>query len=211
MFKTIFTLFVCCVGLRCYAKTQDVPEAIRLNYASKFHEAFVLQSYGLSTKAFFTFKDAYQSALQAGEVPQKVYAMESLFRWYRTHGSPMRLFAKEPTGSDVIVPDPRERKGRLNLPLYHASAYESEYGRTPEQAGHVREFMFGVANTISGVFYVTVAGIGGVSGAIAIGALSAGIYLMFNSLNSAYVDYERAKLDLQGVEANMKKACAEDK
>jgi hypothetical protein len=84
----------------CHAGTLNVPESVRRNYALKFHEAFILQSSGLSTKAFYLFKDAYNEALAAGETPAKVYLMDELFRWYRTHGSWMHLFGRKPTGND---------------------------------------------------------------------------------------------------------------
>ena len=138
MFKTLsflFTLKICCI----FAGTRDVPESVRKEYAEKFHEAFVTQCNGQSTRAFWIFKEAYQRALEAGEEASKAQLMNSLFTWYREHGSPMRLFLVEPTGREVIHPPTR-------LPRMHIGpyGYQSEYGRTPEQAAKVREFMYGV-------------------------------------------------------------------
>lgn len=73
MCKMIFALFITCLTIHCYGGTYDVPETVRKDYALKFEEAFSLQSYGLSTKAFYLFQEAYQTALQAGEVPQKLH------------------------------------------------------------------------------------------------------------------------------------------
>lgn len=205
MFKTISLLFIlkiCCI----FAGTRDIPESVRKEYAEKFHEAFVTQCNGQSTRAFWIFKDAYQRALEAGEDAVKVQLMNSLFTWYREHGSPMHLFLIEPTGKEVIQPT---RLPRMHIDLF---GYQSEYGRTPEQAAKIREFMYGVGSTISGIFFITVGGgiltpIGGVG----VGLASHGFYLMFTSLNSAYADYERSKLDLKIIESQMKNACAKDR
>lgn len=82
----------------CFAITNDE----RTQYGMKMHEAFVLQSVGQSTKAFFTFQNGYMQASQLGEDPRKLLALLSQFTWYRTYGSYLRLFAIEPTGRDVI-------------------------------------------------------------------------------------------------------------
>ncbi|HEV7735799.1 MAG TPA: hypothetical protein VGO47_00260 [Chlamydiales bacterium] len=207
MYKVLFTLFV---GFVCfgYAGTREIPESVRKVYAEKFHNAFVLQCNGLSTKAFFMCDEASKMAIQAGEDAQKINALWDLFRWYRTYGSAMALFAVEPTGNNIIYPDGT----RPSVKSLRSFNYYSEYGRTPEQAAQVREFMFGVANTISGIFCIVVGG-GIVTpvGAVGLTLAASGFYMMFNSLNNCYADYERAKLDLQAFETKMKNACEKDK
>ena len=118
----------------------------------------------------------------------------------------MILFAKEPTGDQVIQPDGASRlKKKFNSP-----SYNSEYGRTPEQAAKIREFMCGVGSIVSGVFCVAVGGIMTPMGGIGITLAVSGFYMMFTSLNSAYSDYERSKLDLMTIEAKMKGACTKN-
>lgn len=204
MFKMIFFLFVLRIGY-IFAGTRDIPESVRKEYAEKFHEAFVTQCNGQSTRAFWIFKDAYQRALEAGEEAAKVQLMNSLFIWYREHGSPMHLFLIEPKGKEVIRPP---RLPRMHIGPY---GYQSEYGRTPEQAAKIREFMLGVGSTISGVFCIVVGGVATPVGAIGITLASSGFYLMFTSLNSAYADYERSQLDLKKIESQMKNTCAKDR
>jgi len=205
----IFLGFCCLAITSGYASTLEVPEAKRRSYAMKFHEAFILQSSGLSTKAFYLFKDAYNEAIAAGESPLKVYLMDDLFRWYRTHGSWMGLFGREPTGNDRIVSSPFKycagaiSQGFSDSPLANIpNYYSSEWGKTPEQAGHIRMFMFGVAQTISGIFLITCGG--PVLAAAGPGVIGAGIGCMFVGLNSAYTDYERACLDLKAIEEKAK-------
>jgi hypothetical protein len=71
--------------------------------------------------------------------------------------------------------------------------------------------MFGVANTISGVFCIVVGGgIVTPAGIIGLGLATSGIYMMFNGLNACYSDYEHAKLDLQDLEKKIKNACEKD-
>lgn len=77
MHKMIASLFVfLIVSSGCFAATMNVPDSVRRGYPLKFHEAFILQSAGLSTQAFYTFKEAFQEASGAGETPQKLVAME---------------------------------------------------------------------------------------------------------------------------------------
>jgi len=117
----------------------------------------------------------------------------------------MVLFAIEPTGSNIIIPN-GARSYRKNS---NSNRYNSEYGRTPEQAANIRMFMLGVAQTISGVFLITVGG--PASGRFGVSCVVGGIVLMGKSLNDAYADYERAKLDFQAIESKMTKACENDK
>jgi len=205
MFKGILVLFT--LGICCgFAGTRDIPEAVRKGYAEKFHDAFTLQCNGLSSRAFWMFNDASQMAINAGEEIQKINVLWDLFRWYRTYGASMVLFTKEPTGDQVIYPN-GTRPSRKN---FNSRSYDSECGRTPEQAAKIREFMCGVGSTISGVFFIVVGGISTPVGGIGITLAATGFYMMFTSLNNAYSDYERSKLDLKEIEAQMKNACAKD-
>jgi hypothetical protein len=68
----------------------------------KMHEAFVLQSLGKSTMAFYKFKEGYTQASKAGENPARLEAILSQFMWFRKYGSFTGLFAYEPVGNDVI-------------------------------------------------------------------------------------------------------------
>ena len=61
MFKLlliVFSLNICYI----FSGTRDIPESIRKGFAEKFHEAFLTQCNGQSTKAFWIFKEAYQRA-----------------------------------------------------------------------------------------------------------------------------------------------------
>jgi len=49
-----FLLMTC----NCFAATSDIPASVRLSYALKFHDAFILQSCGLSTMSFNRFAEA---------------------------------------------------------------------------------------------------------------------------------------------------------
>jgi len=208
MYNMIICLFLMAWS-SCFAATTDIPEATRRSYAIKFHEAFIFQSAGLSTQAFFHFKDAYQEALKAGESPQKVAAIEELFRWYRGYGSSLHLFGREPTGNDRIVEPPRFYKSHgLQSPLAAIPSYNSEWGKTPEQAGQVREFMFGVGQVISGVFCITVGG--PVVSRVGWTLCVTGIGTMYRSMNQSWVDHQSALIELQTWEANVKKAAGEE-
>jgi hypothetical protein len=162
---------------------------MRNSYASNFYNAFVLQCNGKSTNAMCQFQVAYEDAKKAGESLQRLMVIEQLFVWYRTHGSSLRLFAKEPVGYDRIV-------GAFPSLHLDSRRYQSEWGKTPEQAAIVREFMFGVAETISGVFCATVGSGAGVTG-VGIGLSIEGIRRMIISLNSLWAYHEQAYLDLK--------------
>ena len=76
--QLLIALFFCVANL-CYA----IPNGVKKEYATKMHHAFVLQSLGKSTTAFYTFDDGYKQALQAGENPAKLKAIYNHFQWYR--------------------------------------------------------------------------------------------------------------------------------
>jgi hypothetical protein len=182
--KTVF-LFLGLLFLGSgYAACSKVSEAIRSEYARGMFEAFVTQSYGKSTIAFYQFDVAREKAKKAGENPLRIIAIERLFYWYRTYASSLNLYNKRPTGDDRIRGEYRPRSMNQSLALI----YESEWGNNPEQAKLVREFMFGVGEIVAGVFCVSVGGIFfSIGGA---GLLFDGSSQIFTSLNSLWTNHQ---------------------
>ncbi|MBU6446296.1 MAG: hypothetical protein KGQ49_02730 [Verrucomicrobia bacterium] len=167
-----------------YAACSTVPESIRSEYASGMFEAFITQSYGKSTIAFYQFDVAREKAKKAGENPLKIIAIERLFYWYRTYASSLNLYNKRPTGDDRIRDEYKPYSSNHLL----AALYESEWGNNPEQAKLVREFMFGVGEIVSGVFCVSV---GGIFFSIGGGSLLFdGGSRIFTSLNSLWANHQ---------------------
>ena len=76
---------------------------VKYNYANQFHQAFITQSLGQSTKAFYTFQNAFMEAQRVGENPAKLQAILEHFMWYRFYGQGSNLFAIQPEGSDRIT------------------------------------------------------------------------------------------------------------
>src|SRR5438105_5440328 len=142
-----FLFFVISVSILS-AKCSEVPQAKKNVYASNMHYAFVLQSMGKSTAADAQFRSAYEEAKKAGEHVLKLTAVEQLFVWYRMYGSSLNLFAVKPTGHDRIIGEYKAMNG--------TPAFSSEWGKTPEQAAQIREFMLGVGELIAGLFCATV-------------------------------------------------------
>ena len=65
---------------------------------------------------------------------------------------------------------------------------QSEWGKTPEQAAQMREFMLGVAEVISGVFCVTVStGFGTPVASVIFGD---GIFRMYSALNNIWAGHQ---------------------
>lgn len=79
-----------------YAACSTVAENIRADYASGMFEAFITQSYGKSTIAFYQFDVAREKAKKAGENPLKIIAIERLFAWYRMYATSLNLYNKRP-------------------------------------------------------------------------------------------------------------------
>lgn len=140
------------------------------------HHAFVLQSLGKSTVAFFSFRDGFVQAMEAGENPAKLRAIEQLFMWYRYYGEGTNLFAIQPTGGDRIIGNPpalgfnnfsqgiskREVVGytpfiSISTPLL---ADIPDYRRfsSREVADLQREFIFSAGMVIAGMFLIPVVG-----------------------------------------------------
>jgi len=136
----------------------------------------------------------------------------------------MGLFAREPQGGDRFpwsrtelsyedflpqtgfLGNSREQVWLVDFPqspLSDIPQYNSEYGRTPEQAKHIRAFLFGAGQVIGGIFCITTRT--SVGFATRFTLVTNGAVMMFTSLNDAYSDYERAALELRILEARAKK------
>ena len=74
--RLIFVLFFSCFYF--FAKDSNAQENQKV-YVEKFSRAFELQSIGLTTNAFYVFKDAYKSALMMGERKSKIDIINNLF------------------------------------------------------------------------------------------------------------------------------------
>lgn len=185
MFKILFFFFVTVFSL--HAKSTDIPLQTRNNYASNMYNGFILQSQGKSNSAFFQFDSAREEAKKAGENPLKIAVAEQLFYWYRKYGTALNLFHKNPEGRERIIDEykPRGYHSRGNNPY---EGYKSEWGKTPEQAARVRDFMLSIGEIIAGIFFVTVPT---PYGAIVVTCLwSDGFTRMFNSLNYLWAEHE---------------------
>ncbi|MBX7066486.1 MAG: hypothetical protein K1X28_04590 [Parachlamydiales bacterium] len=158
---------------------------IRAEYAAGMFEAFVSQSYGKSTVAFYQFDVAREKAKKAGENPLKIIAMERLFAWYRMYASSLNLYHKRPIGNDRIRGEYRPAYANNHLA---AKAYNSDWGNSPEQARIIREFMLGVGEIVAGVFCVSVGGV--TFSAAGITLLFDGGSKIFTSLNSLWANHQ---------------------
>lgn len=189
--RACFFILFLIAGMDLSAKVSPVPELAKNKYASDMFEAFVTQSKGKSTIAFFQFDVAREQAKKAGENILNLIAIEQLFVWYRMYGHSLKLFYRNPTGNDRIH---GEHKSHFNS--FPSGHYESEWGNNPEQARLIREFMFGVGEVISGVFCAAVTGptpFGYFAGGVALD----GSYRIFNSLNSLWAEHEAALIGLK--------------
>lgn len=167
------------------AKCSEIPHSMKDNYASNMHHAFWLQAHGQSTLAYFQFQSAYEEAKKAGENILRLIAIEQLFIWYRMYGSSLNLFLKKPTGNDQIH---GEYKPAFSTAFNNRIPFESEWGKTPEQAAQVREFMFGIGEVISGIFCAVVSS--GWGGYIAAGAIYDGCTRMYSALNNIWAGHQ---------------------
>ena len=155
-------------SIRCFGITDEE----KTQYGLKFHEAFILQSLGQSTKAFFTFQNGYVQASQLGEDPRKLIAISNQFMWYRKYGSYTKLFAIEPTGRDVIsdqykgswaFQDNIERKSQnwrflicsAASPLAPIPYHEYRDSDFPELAEHRRNYILGVGEVVAGLLFIS--------------------------------------------------------
>jgi len=211
----LFLLFTCFLN-SSYAVTS---ESKRREYALKFHEAFVLQSIGLSTQAFNRFLDAFNLGMKEGESSRKLQVIADLFYWYRQHGACMKLFGRQPYSREKILGeycncgeshDSNTSAFRTNrrvsvlaashhgMVLAEIPDYRSEYGTTPEQAALVRDFIFGAGEIIAGVLAIS---IGRSAAAVVLGApmIYSGVKTMWSSGNMLWAKHESALLELKQV------------
>lgn len=200
----LWRLIILCLPF--FSLVADVPDSIRRDYALKMHEAFIQQSVGLATQAFFTFKNAYQSALQAGESIQKVELIEQLFYWYRHYGSSLGLMANPSQIGDEYRGRSKKAMGLFSMeksPLANIPNYQSEWGKDPQQAGEIRNFMLGVGEVIAGVFCISVGSMPIKTGGFTL--LSDGVVRMWEAGNNAWTQHEQAAHALNQWEQNAKR------
>lgn len=199
MGRYLYIFFLIINATTLSAKCSEVPAAVKNTYASNMHHAFVLQSLGQSTLANTQFRSAYDAAKKAGESITRLIAVEQLFVWYRMYGSSLNLFSKKPTGNERII---GEYKPDLKSLSSHPP-FQSEWGKTPEQAGQVREFMLGVAEVISGIFCATIGTGFGIP--VAYVTLGDGGLRMFSALNNIWAGHQ-AMIELKNWEQTTLKA-----
>jgi hypothetical protein len=185
MYKLIAALYFCFGISLLSAKCSEVPLSIKTNYASSMHNAFWLQAHGKSTLAGLQFQSACEEAKKAGESALRIGAVEQLFTWYRMYGSSLNLFLTKPTGTDRIL---GEYKPAILRALNSNPPFQSEWGKTPEQAAQVRDFMVGVGEVISGIFCVTVSTGWGIT--IGFGAVYNGCDRMYTALNNIWAGHQ---------------------
>ncbi|HSX10576.1 MAG TPA: hypothetical protein VLF94_02530 [Chlamydiales bacterium] len=203
MGKYLYIFFLVINVTTLSARCSEVPAAIKNAYASNMHHAFVLQSLGKSTAAYAQFQSAYEEAKKAGESIKRLIAVEQLFIWYRMYGSSLNLFSEKPTGNDRIVGEYRPKLKSSNT---HAP-FKSEWGKTPEQAAQMREFMLGVAEIISGIFCAVIGTGFGIP--VAYVTLGDGAFRMFSALNNIWAGHQ-AILALRNWEQTSLKAAEKE-
>ncbi len=145
----------------CFARSTDVKKQ---SYAQKIQDGFLLQSIGETRAAFYSFRDGYQEGLQAGENAQKLELVNSLFIWYRKYGFSAGIMTQpalcrgeyishyHSSDEDESIFHP----SGASFPVSNQARYESEWGKNPEQAKHIRQFIGGVGLLISGIFVVSI-------------------------------------------------------
>lgn len=182
------------------AVIKPIPESIRRTYALKLNDAFMLQSFGQSTLAFFRSKEAYEEAIQAGESARKLNAVLDLFRWYRKYGYAAGLMTRSSGCIDEHKPEMFSYE--QNYSEHQLNNYESEWGKNPQQAQYVRQFILGTGMVISGVFSVTIGT--PIIGKFGISLISAGFLQIFSGLNGCWTEKENRKMELERLEKQIK-------
>lgn len=165
----------------CSAAT--ISDQAKQEYGHQLLNAFTFQSEGLSTTAMFHFEQGYDKAIKAGESVKKLEAIRQLFVWYRTYGYYLGLMTKNPN----IV---GQYSGRTALNSLNA------HQRDPELNGKRREYLFGVAEIMSGVlcfWYMPP------TQKLTLGAplVFDGGKRIFNAANYALIQKEKAILELE--------------
>ncbi len=211
--KILFIIFVC-----IFARSEaTVPESTRIEYALKFHEAFVLQSIGQSTQAFNLFLEAFRLGTNAGESSKKLQIVADLFYWYRQHGACTKLFGKQPIDREKIQSEycncekghednektyyysqrPSTAKtSHRNAILARVPDYRSEYGTNPQQAALVRDFIFGSGEIIAGLFAIC-AGRTACTTGLGLSMIYSGVKTVWNAGNTMWAQHESALLELK--------------
>lgn len=179
----------------------EVTESVRKEYATKLYEAFVLQSQGKSTQAFYALQNGFQQGTNAGESSIKLQVIADLFYWYRRYGHHLKLFTIMPSGNEVITDQYNGKnchRSKYNRSvLFGAKHRTSEWGNDPHQARRIQDFMFGMGELISGIFIVVVMPesllfVGGGTGLI-----THGIYTIKESLHDLWTEHQIELFELE--------------
>jgi hypothetical protein len=162
MLISFFRFLICFCLCSCAYAT---PDATKQAYGIKMYQAFQMQSIGLTTEAYLCFKKAVESAREAKEDPRKLVIIEELFRWYRKYGWSVGIMAKPSgctdecrcsNGNLYFIPDESQLLLFADRVPGGDFNYQSEWGKTPEQAAIIQKFMFGAGLFISGVLCVSI-------------------------------------------------------
>ncbi len=200
-----FLLFLLFISAKAFPL---VTESIRKEYATKFNQAFVLQCEGKSGQAFFMFQEAFQQGLKAGESSAKLQVIADLFYWYRRYGEHLQLFSKRPIGDQVISDQyTGENCSRSNRRNYSPSLGDvidkksrySEWGKDPQQARYIQDFMFAVGEIISGIFVITVTAPSVVGIGVGVELIVHGLYLFTTSLRDLWTKHQMEQFELQKI------------
>jgi hypothetical protein len=198
----------------------NISSSVRREYALKFHEAFLLQSIGQSSQAFYSLQSAFQQGTRVGESPQKLQAIADMFYWYRKYGAHLKLFAQNPVGDQIIgdaytgnnckyhtmkkhhrstqqktpsnLPSSPETYSLGDIPNY------SGWAKNPKQASQIRNMMFGLGEIISAVFIFCASN--PVVGWTALPTIGYdGVTRMFEALNDLWTDHEVEMYELKAL------------
>jgi hypothetical protein len=185
-----------CLGFIASVHAYSISESCKQSYAKKMEEGFFLQSVGKTRQAFFRFKEGYQEALKLGESPQKLAVINDLFVWYRTYGYSAGImlhpanFGGEFRSHSLL--NSQNRFGR------DPGNFDSEWGKSPEQAKHIRQFMLGVGMFISGILAVSVnPPLFGPTGKT---LCISGFTQMYLGLSNGYAEWEQRVREVQQIE-----------
>jgi hypothetical protein len=183
----------------------SIPQQVREGYGQKMHEAFCLQSLGRSSQAFWKSKEAYEEAIKAGESPYKLEVVLELFRWYRKYGYGAGVMVRSSECTDEYVPQSNRNRAARSFRSYsHGNSYNSEWGKNPEQAKYIRQFMLGVGMFISGTFMIALNP--PVLGATAGRSLCiTGFVQMYSGLSNGWAEWEQRVKEIQKVELKAQK------
>lgn len=169
-------------------------------------EAFELQAKGVTRSAYYTFKDAYQRALILGVPSGELSFISDLFYWYRRYGysagiTPFPARVSEEYYTNETNPSYGYENPTV-LTVDREREYQSELGKNPEQAKHIRQFLMGAGMVISGIFAISVdppllakAGWG-----LCVG----GFTQMYMGLSNGWAEWEIRCEEIKKMEANLK-------